>query len=236
MYHDIVSSSDKTSGFQNDSAFQYKVEEEAFEAHVKALQGKDVVFTFDDGGMSFYTTAAPILETYGFRGLFFISTNYIGTPGFLSIVQIKDLEKRGHVIGSHSHTHPHDFTKLMAEEIQYEWNESMMILRDILGDAVIPASIPNGYSSNQVVEQAFKCGYSDIYTSEPTVIIKHKHKHRVIGRYVVHNGMRANEVLQIVESASTRRRIYIKWLGLEIVKGILGKKYDKVKALVLSRK
>ena len=50
MYHDIVTKNDKSSGFQNKNAFQYKVEECAFEEQVKALQGKDVVFTFDDGG------------------------------------------------------------------------------------------------------------------------------------------------------------------------------------------
>ena len=89
MYHDIVTKTDKSSGFQNDSAFQYKVEESAFEEQVKALQGKDVVFTFDDGGESFLTKIAPILEKYGFKGVFFISTKYIGTQGFLTKEQVK---------------------------------------------------------------------------------------------------------------------------------------------------
>ena len=85
---------------------QYKVEESAFEEQVKALQGKDVVFSFDEGGESFHTKASPLLEQYGFKGVFLISTKYIGTQGFLTEEQVKELAERGHVVGSHSHTHP----------------------------------------------------------------------------------------------------------------------------------
>ena len=120
MYHDIVTTNDKSSGFQNKNAFQYKVEESAFEEQVKAVQGNDVVFTFDDGGVSFLTKAVPILEKYDFKGVFLVSTKYIGTPGFLTTEQVKELAERGHVIGSHSHTHPEIFTKLSSEEIKHE--------------------------------------------------------------------------------------------------------------------
>lgn len=104
MYHDIVTRDDKSSGFQNESAFQYKVNEKDFEKQVKALRGKDVIFSFDDGGVSFITEAAPILEKYGFKGFFFISTKYIDTPGFLSREQVKCLAEHGHCVGSHSYT------------------------------------------------------------------------------------------------------------------------------------
>lgn len=233
MYHDIVTKNDKSSGFQNKNAFQYKVEECAFEEQVKALQGKDVVFTFDDGGESFLTKAAPLLEQYGFKGVFFISTKYIGAPGFLTEEQVKALAERGHVVGSHSHTHPEIFTKLSKEEIHEEWQKSYVILEDILGKKDLPMSIPNGYASKTIMEESIKCGFIDIYTSQPTTKIKLFQKHNVIGRYVVHDNMTTEDVLGIVNSKGTKMKMALKWQALNLVKGVLGESYDIFKAKLL---
>lgn len=236
MYHDIVTRSDKSSGFQNENAFQYKVEDSVFEKQVKALQGKDVTFSFDDGGISYITKAAPILEKYGRKGVFFISTKFIGTPGFLTSEQVKELADRGHIIGSHSHTHPEIFTQLKKDEIRDEWKKSFDILSGILGMNDMPLSIPNGYASKMIMEEAVKVGYTDIYTSEPTTKIHQFQKHNVIGRYVVHDGMTTQDVLRIVESKSTRMKMAVKWSVLNIVKAVLGSSYDVVKAKVLHHK
>lgn len=233
MYHDIVTTTDKSSGFQNKNAFQYKVEKSVFEEQVKALQGKDVVFTFDDGGESFLTKAVPLLERYGFKGVFFISTIYIGTQGFLTKDQVKALAERGHVVGSHSHTHPEIFTKLSREEIREEWRKSYDILEDILGKKDLPMSIPNGYASKTIMEEAIKCGFTDIYTSQPTTKIKLFQKHNIIGRYVVHDNMTTNDVLRIVNSKGFRLKMALKWQALNLVKGVLGESYDKLKAKIM---
>lgn len=233
MYHDIVTDCDKKSGFQNDSAFQYKVNEKDFEKQVKALRGKDVIFSFDDGGVSFITEAAPILEKYGFKGFFFISTKYIDTPGFLSREQVKCLAEHGHCVGSHSHTHPEIFTKLSKDEIRDEWQKSFDILKGLLGDTELTLSIPNGYASKAIMEEAIKCGYTDIYTSQPTTKVQIFKNHKVIGRYVVHDGMSVKDVMRIVESKGTRQRMSMKWHILNIAKRVLGSSYESVKAKVL---
>lgn len=233
MYHDIVTKYDKSSGFQNENAFQYKVEESAFEEQVKALQGMDVVFTFDDGGVSFITKATPILEKYGFKGIFFISTQYIGTPGFLDKEQMIALAAGGHIIGSHSHTHPEFFTKLSKEEVREEWLKSYEILKNILGGKGFPMSIPNGYASKNIMQEAIDCGFTDIYTSQPTTKIKSFLGHKVIGRYVVHDNMTTEEVMRIVTSQGTKMKMAMKWHVLNMVKGVLGSSYEKFKAKVL---
>lgn len=235
MYHDIVTSTDKSSGFQNESAFQYKVEKVAFEEQVKSLQGKDVIFSFDDGGESFLALAAPILEKHGHKGVFFIATDYIGTPGFLNAAQIKELEERGHVVGSHSCSHPHNMAELTDEVIEKEWSESVKALEAILGHVIKYASIPNGYSSPLVISKAKKAGIEYLYTSTPTDKVTQKDNLSIIGRYVVHDRMSTSEVLSIVDSFVTRRKKHIKWLALETVKKMLGGKYDKVKSLVVKK-
>ena len=231
MYHDIVTKDDKSSGFQNDSAFQYKVEESFFEEQVKALQGKDVVFTFDDGGVSFFTKAAPILEKYGFKGVFFISTKHIGTPGFLTTEQVRELERRGHIIGSHSHSHPNNIASLSYKEMDEEWRKSARILKDILGHQISMASIPNGYGSNKLNASALAAGFTELFTSVPTTKVSFQNGQQIIGRYVVHCDMTTDDVIAIVTDIGRRKKMYLRWWGLEQAKKVLGSSYDRVKAI-----
>lgn len=237
MYHDIVSKCDKTSGFQNESAFQYKVEAEKFENLVKALANRDdVVFTFDDGGVSFLTIAAPILEKYGKRGVFFISTQYLNQAGFLTNCQVRELEERGHTVGSHSHTHPKNFAALSIAEMDKEWCNSCRILHDILGHDVKCASIPNGYGSKELNASALRSGILDLYTSVPTTKAKLKDGLNVIGRYVVHRDMTVEDVVRLVTDTRHQRGIYLRWWVLELVKKVLGSRYDSVKAMFVRNK
>jgi peptidoglycan/xylan/chitin deacetylase (PgdA/CDA1 family) len=70
-------------------------------------------FTFDDGNMSQYTYAAPVLDSFKFRGTFSIITgsNFVtdDTPGidrYGTWNQFRAMALEGHEIGSHSVTHP----------------------------------------------------------------------------------------------------------------------------------
>ena len=84
-----------------------------------------------------------------------------------------------------------------------------------------------------VLEEAVKCGYTEIYTSQPTSKIKQFQKHKVIGRYVVHNNMTTEDVLRIATSKSCRMKLALKWHLLNVIKAVLGSSYDTVKAKVL---
>ena len=232
MYHDIVSKDDKSSGFQNESAFQYKVLDIAFEEQVKALEGKNVEFTFDDGGVSFLTVAAPILEKYGRRGIFFISTQYIDTPGFLTSEQIKQLAARGHQVGSHSHSHPADMAHLNDDSVRDEWRTSVEILDNIIDEHIL-ASIPNGRKSKAVVNWAQASGINCLYTSQPTCRVKTINGMTLRGRYVVHYGMTADDVTNIVDRSSVRRKLLVRWYVLSAAKTVLGPMYKAIKSKLL---
>ena len=73
-------------------------------------------FTFDDGLMSQYTYAAPLLDSYGFKGTFFIISAAMTDelPGiwrYGTWDQFRSMSVDGHEIGSHTVTHP-DLTTL----------------------------------------------------------------------------------------------------------------------------
>jgi len=61
--------------------------------------------TYDDGYPDNLTAAIPDLETYGFRGSFYLATNYVSQYRASDIPQWKQAALKGHEIGSHTSTH-----------------------------------------------------------------------------------------------------------------------------------
>lgn len=240
MYHDVFVHNTNESGFQRERDLPYKMNASMFERHVKSIsdycesthQSKNhVVFTFDDGGKSFYQVIAPILEKYGLKGIFFITTKYIGTDTFLDEEEIRDLHKRGHIIGSHAHTHKHLYT-LTDEQVEDEWKCSTEILSCILGEPIKYASIPNGDTSKRVLANAYKYGIRYIYTSEPITKVSYFNDMQVIGRYVLLSDNSTEYVMSIINSSKKRFLLLCKRAALKIIKAVLGGYYLKIKNLL----
>src|SRR5207244_1554243 len=84
---------------------------------------RELVFTFDDGGAS-AMRAAELLDTRGFAGHFLITTNYIGTRGFVTERDIRELARRGHTVGSHSCSHPLRMGHCSWTQLMEEWTDS----------------------------------------------------------------------------------------------------------------
>ena len=198
MYHDIAPRDDRDGvGFSGPLAARYKLEPAEFERHLDALEATgltigaldgdgepaQVVLTFDDGGRS-ALRSAEALERPDWRGCFFITTARVGTAGFLSAGEVRDLARRGHVIGGHSHTHPTYMGRLGREELESEWSRNRLVLEEILGWAPRCASVPGGYLSRDVVAAAAAAGYELLFTSEPTARVREAEL-RVYGRYTI---------------------------------------------------
>jgi len=70
------------------------------------LPSKAVVLTFDDGWEDLYRQAFPILTKYSDTATFFIFTNSIGYPDFMTWGQLATMQAAGMDIESHSVSHP----------------------------------------------------------------------------------------------------------------------------------
>lgn len=240
MYHDVYEKDPKESGFNTPGALHYKISKETFLNHVKAIThfcstnniNKEYIdFSFDDGGVSFYTIIAPILEEYGWRGKFFISTKYIDTAGFLCKEQIKDLRKRGHLIGSHSHHH-RVLTEINIEDVKREIKQSIDILSNILNEKINTISIPNGNYSIKILKIAVDNGIQEIYTSNPTTNISQFEDANLIGRYAISYNTTSDSVLNILSSSFLRFCMECKYTILNFLKIILGSYYSKIKITI----
>lgn len=201
LYHDIVASEAAAVGFPGPLAGRYKVSLELFTRHLDAIVETEAeigllhgsrylpqaALSFDDGGAS-ALVAADELERRGWLGHFLVTTGRIGKRGFLDGAGLVELSQRGHIIGSHSHSHPTYFGKLAPAEIAREWHQSRTVLGDLLGEVPATASVPGGYLSPAVVAGAADAGYEILMTSEPVARARAHGRLSVVGRYTIRSG------------------------------------------------
>jgi peptidoglycan/xylan/chitin deacetylase (PgdA/CDA1 family) len=236
LFHDVYAKDPRESGFASDAADRYKLSVTAFDAHLDAIaRVRDVPFliTVDDGGVSYYTMLADRLEARGWRGYCFVSTNQIGTHGFLDAAQIRELDARGHIIGSHSATHPTRFSACRPEQMRQEWDVSRHALEDIVGHEVTVASVPGGYYSKAVARSAGEAGLRLLFNSEPVTKRKDEGGCTVAGRFTIRRGDPAEMSRRLLLPAPLARwGAWTRWNAKALVKPLLGPAYMRVADLV----
>jgi len=128
------------------------------------LAGGTVVLTFDDGCASDYREAYPALRELGMRATFFVVPSYVGTPGYVTWAELREMVAGGMEIGSHSLTHP--FMDALDESgVAREFGQSKAILEDRLGCAVTAASLPRGSEPKSFRGVLRDLGYAAFCTS-----------------------------------------------------------------------
>jgi peptidoglycan/xylan/chitin deacetylase (PgdA/CDA1 family) len=225
IYHDIAPRQARDEvGFPGRLADRYKLDPDLFERHLAAIDRTGVevglvsgvarpgaALTFDDGGKS-ALLAAEALERRGWRGHFFITTGRLGTRGFLEQEEVLELAGRGHRVGSHSHSHPTYMGKLNEREIAEEWQRSRAILADVLDSPPTSASVPGGFLSRAVIEQAARAGFELLFTSEPITRMHLEQGLLVAGRHTIRASTRPGRVAAYVRrSRSARASSWLEW-------------------------
>jgi len=82
-------------------------------------------FSFDDNNKS-HARISHILDTYGFKGSFFVITTG------MYVDSLKDIIKRGHEVGSHSVNHP-DLSVMDSIGIDFQVRRSKQIIDSVFG-------------------------------------------------------------------------------------------------------
>lgn len=253
MYHDIVAAKDfASSGFAGADADIYKLEAARFSEHLKAIsdekiaavsafepesESENIFITFDDGGRGAIEHAAGILEKHGWRGHFFIATDRIGMDGFVNEDEIKELDARGHIIGSHSASHPLRFSSIGREKMLDEWRTSLSKLSEILQKEIRIASVPGGHFSNEVAETAEESGIEVLFNSEPVADVYSVGKCRVFGRYTIKQNTSAAEAAAIARGdLAPRLRQFALWNAKKAAKKAGGEAYVTIREKIFNRK
>lgn len=251
-YHDIDDGSG-AGGFGGPWARRYTTDVAAFREHLGHVAAaglaptiiRDVpdlrtggtvsALTFDDGGSS-AMLAADVLEEHGWRGHFFVVTSLLGSPGFLDPGQVAELAARGHVVGTHSHTHPGLLASLGTARIVEEWSTSVRILSDLLGAAVTTGSLPGGSISPTVLRHAAAAGVRVLFSSVPTSQVSFRDGFALAGRYQLYGTDTARTVgaLAFADPMSRMRR-RAAWVTRRATQRLLGAQYLRLRQKVLGR-
>jgi len=249
-YHDVTEEDAAPETTRRPAAAHYRLSRVQFREHLESIRRAErqastvaeaseppLFLTFDDGGAGADTVVADELERLGWRGHFFITTDWIGCPGFLDMRNIRDLHRRGHVIGSHTRSHPVRMSHLPWEELISEWKDSRSRLEDIVDEAVASASVADGYYSRKVGRAAAACGIRYLFNSEPTQLVGEVDGCLVFGRYRILASTTAKEATALAcGKRSACYRQSVSWRAKELVKTIAGAHYLDVRRAILSRR
>lgn len=183
MYHAVVDD-DVSSTYDH----HYSVSQNTFRQHVEFISKQDyliqtipsllsknnlqrdgsVCVTFDDGAITDYDVAFPILCANNAKADFFINSSNVGSPGFLDWQQIREMQKHGMSIQSHGHSHRY-FDDLTDTEIRSELDTSKKSIEDNTGVEVSVFAPPGGRLKPAVWHIAEELGYKIICHSKPGV-------------------------------------------------------------------
>jgi len=255
LYHDVVEPGEPdSSGFPGADGAGYKLERAMFIAHLHALRDRlpgppvaanrfdptcsgRFILTFDDGGRSATTTIAPLLAELDWRAYFFVTTGMIGAPGFMSDEEIVALDQAGHIVGSHSVTHPTRMSACNDADLRDEWTRSRERLETILGHEVVVGSVPGGHYSDRVARIAHEAGIDVLFTSEPVVKHRMVGECRVIGRFDVQRTTPSSMAASLAAGAlGPRARQLILWNAKKVAKRVGGPAYQKLRSSLLARR
>jgi len=253
LYHDVVRGGEyDSSGFRGAGPDRYKLDLSEFEGHLRILEARigyppaavgafddearlPWLLTFDDGGSSALLIGETLAER-GWPGHFFVTVDFIGAHGFVSAEDIRRLDQMGHVIGSHSCSHPERMAHCSWAQLQDEWSRSVRVLAEIIGRPVPVASIPGGEYSKKVASAAAVAGIRQLFTSEPVLRVRNVDGCAVFGRFTV---VRHTPPVRAVQLASGRQasmwRQFTIWQAKKGVKAVGGRHYLKLRRLVLEK-
>jgi len=143
----------------------------------KTLPEKTALITIDDGWLSVYTNAFPILREFNYPFTMYLYKNYVDRGGkSLSSAMIREMIAAGATIGSHSVSHP--YPKVVKKNqrqgpevyrafLQKELGDSKKFLESKFGQSISTYVYPGGYVTPEMFPVARENGYTHMFTVLP---------------------------------------------------------------------
>ncbi len=204
-------------GYRTISSRQFR----AWQRSEAVLPERPVVLTFDDGYSSHFDVVTPLLVRYRFTGTFFVTTDFVGRPGYVTWDHLRKMIFMGMEIGSHGKTH-RPLTGLSAKELEKELSEPKRVLEAELGVPVRAIAAPGGFWSRAVEDNARRVGYDAAWISE-IGLNRQETRAFALKRLPIHQGLALDRLMAMAEGH--RRLLWIaiaRQMGIRVLKAVLG--------------
>jgi len=207
----------------------------AIGASGRAMPSDDrrVAITFDDGDVSNFDVALPLLRERGMVATFFITSGFVDQPGMLSSAQVALLADAGMEIGAHGHSHAF-LEDLDDAALAAELRDSRTRLSALAGQAVESMALPGGRGSERERRAARALGYAHLFGSVPGPN-RDAGGDRWLQRIAVTRGMKLQEFASLVAWRGPRPRLSrMRFEALSWPKRVLGNAgYERLRARLL---
>lgn len=121
--------------------------------------------TFDDGFHTCFDLALPALQRRGLLARFFVTTEHLGEPGYLSVDELLAMQEEGMGIGLHGKGH-RPWRRLEPDAMREEIFQARDELQQILGAPVTEAACPFGAYDRRSLAALRQAGMTRVYTSD----------------------------------------------------------------------
>jgi peptidoglycan/xylan/chitin deacetylase (PgdA/CDA1 family) len=128
--------------------------------------GPAVALTFDDGHLSHYVCAFPLLAARGLRADFFVNPARVGTAGFASWSQLRAMAAAGMSIQSHGYDHRY-FDELAPAVLREDLQRARGEIEAHIGQPVTLLAPPGGRAPAGLAALARATGYRHVLGSRP---------------------------------------------------------------------
>ena len=197
-------------------------------------QERCVCITFDDGCETDLIAAAPVLRDFGYHATFYLTAGFVGTPGYLNVEQVRELDTAGFEIGCHSMTHPY-LSDLDEADMRREIMDAKLRIEQIVGHPIAHFSLPGGRYDARTLDMARSAGFRTVATSEFHANSATTSPYK-LGRVAIHRDTPLQEFAAICEGQGLWSK-RLKDRTRQALQLVLGNRtYDQVRAVLLGEK
>lgn len=148
----------------------------------EADEGDTFAITFDDGYLSVYERACPVLAERDMTATIYVVVDLLGGVNewdkragdteepMMSAQHARELADAGFEIGSHTLTHPH-LPGLENDRLRAEIADSKHKLEDLIGREVVSFSYPYGDFDARVLAAAAAAGYKNAVSTKLGAVV-----------------------------------------------------------------
>jgi len=215
----------------------YKLSTAQFEDYLHVVQelcketspnSPSIRITFDDGHISNYHLALPLLGRHRVRAMFFVTGGSIGgSTQHMRGSHLKQLAASGHEVQSNAWSH-----RGLTDCSQHPLEEELLRARETLEENLaFPArkiAIPYGRYNVRVLKACTAAGYEQVYTSDPWMGFHLRWGVRVCRRLSVRSTLGPVELRRLL-TLKAFPYLYqrTKSRGKEVIKTLLGDNFYK---------
>ena len=179
-----------------------------------------VVFTFDDGHESNHHLGFPALIAAGASADFFVNPAQVGTPGFATWAELREMAEGGMSIQSHGLDHRYYLTSLSPERLREDLRRARQEIEEHVGKAVTLLAPPGGRCPPDLERAALEVGYTHVLDSRPATI--RAGRGPTMGRFAVTAALDLATLESWIRGGRARFVAEARYTALDLAKRLLG--------------